>query len=143
MPGRPIIPVMGGGLSLVSKSLIKAVNRQAWQLASPACGGKNGPAGFAQATRQAARTRRTPPRTRRGAYTRSTKVRLAGGNRPSQRRRLLTEELQDVFGIRICDRQRLDAELLLSLQSLEAGRLGVHIGIDKAADARVDRVMEL
>src|ERR1043165_4510845 len=40
------------------------------------------------------------------------------------------EELQDALGVRIGDRQRLDAELLLHLQCLQPGRFLVHVGVD-------------
>ena len=54
MPGRPVVPVMGGGLPRVNKSLTQAVNRHDHRLASPMRGRRSDPAGFAQATRKAA-----------------------------------------------------------------------------------------
>src|SRR5690606_4332042 len=41
------------------------------------------------------------------------------------------------------DRQRLDGELLLGLQRLQAGRFLVHVGVDEAAYALVDGVGKL
>src|SRR6478736_1436367 len=52
----------------------------------------------------------------------------------------LAEERQDRLRVAVGDRQRLDAELLLDLQSLEAGRFLVHVGVDELADAAVDGV---
>src|SRR4051794_20251822 len=53
---------------------------------------------------------------------------------------LLAEERQDRLSVRVGDRQRLDAELLLDLERLQAGRFHVHVGIDELADAAVERV---
>ena len=53
---------------------------------------------------------------------------------------LALEQRQDALGVRIGDRQRLDAELLLHLQRLQPGRFLVHVGVDELADAAVDGV---
>ena len=45
-----------------------------------------------------------------------------------------------LWALRVGDRQRLDAELLLDLQRLQAGRFLVHVGIDELADAALDGV---
>src|SRR5690349_19352231 len=54
--------------------------------------------------------------------------------------RSAAEGRQDRLRRAVGDRQRLDAELLLDLQRLEAGRFLVHVGIDELADTAVDGV---
>jgi len=51
---------------------------------------------------------------------------------------LAAEQREDVLAGGVGDRQRLDAELLLNLQSLEAGRLGVHVGVDERRDTAIE-----
>src|SRR5205814_8393253 len=53
------------------------------------------------------------------------------------------EERNDRLRTAVGDRQRLDAELLLHLEGLQARRFLVHVGIDQSADALVDRVGEV
>ena len=48
----------------------------------------------------------------------------------------LLEELEDQLAALIGDRQGLNAELLLCLQGLQAGRSLVHVGIHQGANAR-------
>src|SRR5690606_37454581 len=55
-------------------------------------------------------------------------------------RRLALEERENRLRVAVGDLERLDAELLLDLQGLEAGRFLVHVGIDELADAALDRV---
>ena len=50
----------------------------------------------------------------------------------------LSEQRKGGVRVGICDLQRLDCQLLLGLQSLQTGRLLVHVCIDKASDALVD-----
>src|SRR5687768_18181537 len=54
----------------------------------------------------------------------------------------LLEQTQDALARAVGDRERLDAELLLHLQGLQAGRLFVHVGVDELADAAFDCVHE-
>src|SRR3546814_14048956 len=51
---------------------------------------------------------------------------------------VLTEQRQDVLRVRVGDRQGLDGELLLGLQSLQASGLFVHVSIDQTTDTLVD-----
>ena len=60
---------------------------------------------------------------------------MQGGAPFRQRLNFLLEELQDHLAVLVGDRERLHAELLLRLQSLQAGRGLVHVGIDEGAHA--------
>ena len=50
------------------------------------------------------------------------------------------EQLHKVLSCRIGDRKRLDAQLLLRLQSGQAGRGFFHVRVDHRADASLQRV---
>src|SRR5690606_30725024 len=52
----------------------------------------------------------------------------------------LAEQRQDVLRVGVGNRQRLDAQLLLHLQSRETSRLLLHICIDELANTAVTRV---
>jgi len=55
----------------------------------------------------------------------------------------LLEQPQDVLARGVGNAERLDAELLLHLQSLQLGRLLVHVGIDQGADTRLDGIHQV
>mmetsp|Transcript_24275 Transcript_24275/g.45189 ORF Transcript_24275/g.45189 Transcript_24275/m.45189 type:complete len:406 (-) Transcript_24275:943-2160(-) len=52
----------------------------------------------------------------------------------------LPEQRQNCLRCLVCNRQRLNAQLLLRLQGLQAGRHFFHVRIDKRADPRFERV---
>src|SRR5581483_5398203 len=51
---------------------------------------------------------------------------------------LAAEQRQDALAVGVGDAERLDAELLLDLQSAEACRLLVHVGVDQLTNAAIE-----